>query len=440
MKSLSVFVGQSSSLVQSHTDSLCDRFQFPKTSSLNIQEDFGISVCRDNSVRLCKCSHLLYSLDFCSQCKRNSECIYQSSRKLFESEDYSSVLNICYDFNDPFSVWCYDRLIKFADSEVKSPVTGSILLDNQLNGINGGINNYLSLYSGSKALSFSTFLILRGMEEYLIQNNENTNKSDKIPLSTSDCCRMIACDLSFNFFPHNGLFYSTNAVSSYVNFPYHVCSFSNKIIDLRSSLFRTLTKMDYQKRKGIQSVDIHPLRLLSSNLHTLHLRYQNQFPQHFLALQTSSSMSSTSSSSSFLDCQRDLCGSFCNIRLNPFSNDIFPEAKFIPSRYSSIEVQNSMNWATNSFLKWDLLEGNELLSTSSSDLKPNVTNNAKLLDISVFAFQSYYGLLELKELCQKVKSSLEKGTYKHLLHNSLLGEDEMVDKVIDLHIYLQNKI
>jgi hypothetical protein len=434
MKSLSVYIGSSSSHVQHHTDSLCDRFHFPRVSSLNIQEDFGMSACRDSTLRLCKCSHVLYSLDYCSQCKRNSELIYQSSRKLLESEDYSPVLNLCYDSNDSFCVWCYDHLGKFASSEIKSPVTGSILLSNQLHTINGGIDNYLSLYSVSKALGASSFLIFRGMEEYLIQNNENTSKSDKIPLSYSDCCRMIACDLSFNFFPHNGLFFSTNTVPSYVNFPYHVCSFSNKIIDVRSSLFRTLTKMDYRKRKGIQSVDIHPLRLLSSNLRHLHLGYQNHFPQYFLTLQTSSS--------AVRNFQSDLCGSFCSIRLSSVSNDVFPEAKFIHSPYSSVEVQNAMNWATNSFLKWDLIEGNELVSTSSSlgDLKPKASSTSNPLDVSVFAFQSYYTLIDLKELCGKVKSFLENGSYKHLLHNTLLGEDEMVDKVVDMQIYLQNKI
>lgn len=410
----SIFIGNQSSTIGNVVDSLANRCELRDLPSLHISKGFGRTGQTKEKLTVSSCAHRLYESNYCETCHANQKAIYQATRRLMEERDWNPVWNLTYDFSDPFSIWSYERIVGIVSQECPKSAIGTVMIKSPFQA--SGLDSYLSVCSASMTLAASTYAMLRGTEEY---------HKDGSSYSVTDLCKMVACDLCFTHFPHNGLFYEDG---SYCNFPFHICSSSNRLIDIRTSLYRSLAKIDTKKKKGIHNVEIHPLRLLSSNLHECHLKYTTQYPgllEYFP--------------------QRHIISSYSSIKADKSRK----EMEFFRPIYQEIDVQNAVNWATGGKWDWELLE--DYLSARSILTKKKPAEQkessaaqisgdfaSKPLDISVLVLKSVYAEYDLLHLCEQAKLMISCHSYKHHLQDTRYSEEFILDSILSIENYFRN--
>jgi hypothetical protein len=417
-KPAAIFIGNQSALMGDVIDSVFDRYEFPAMSSLSVLKGFRKSASRNDKVSLCRCSHRLYESNFCQQCENNAEILYQGYRKLLEGQSWSSGLNLSFDFSDSFCFWTYNKLLEFCEEETPKSDIGTLLMGPPSRIT--GIDTFLSISAALKSIEQSSFLLYRGLDEYIREGSSS---------SLVDISKMLACDVSFAFFPHNGLFYNSG---QYSNFPYHVCSFKDKIIDIRTSLYSSLAKIDTKKKKGMHNVDLHPLRILSSNLHEMHLRYLNTYPQLLSFLQS-----------------KTIPISFSTIKLDKKNKEV----RFSSPPYQKIDIENAINWATNGSWKFDLLEENfrtrtltghkssRSKETTEGSASPSISGDfaVKPLDVSILVSKSLYAEMTLLRLCEQAKLLINCNAFRYQFENTIFSQEMILDQIFCIENYFKKE-
>jgi hypothetical protein len=482
-----IYIGQQSQELEKSINSLYRRFQLQTPSSVTIQEypfllppppQSSSKVkptkprkdTRSNCYELYKCSHHhLFSFDFCRFCQANSELIVDSYRNLLEQQDLAPSLSLVFEGYTQFGLWSYLQLVELISIETKNSAYGSVLLKS-VNGVNG-LENFYFLHSAVTALTSSTFCTVRGVDEYLSEvtdphllqqtQHEQPTASSQVKTNSSgiahiqDGYDMIACDLFLGLDNHNSWSYG---LGQYSLWPYHICSANNKLIDIRTSLYRSLQKLDKNKRKGIQTTDIVPMRLAVSNLHHLHLYYENKGQGYMNALKNLSYFGSYGNvsfqvSSTIAKAPAKKTSINGAVAIADFISQIdlggaLGESQFGSSRSNVADVKASLAWATNGST-WELLEENKFNFPSDatesnkpvkskipkgSDSIENSTTRSEL-EVAAIAFKSVYAETDLKCVSSNSQQLMKRKAYDHILSKTSLSYETLYNDLLYLEEY-----
>lgn len=419
-KSANIFLGQTSGEVCEQINELLTQFEIEPLSYLIIEQE-NYSSCKRNSTLLSKCSHSCQDASiYCSGCKESITTLYETTRKLFEELDSTSSINIMMDLFNFKESWLYSNLINFIFEECKSPILGSILLKPHC-GING-VDNYISSFSFSTSLESSSWLILRGFEEYLVNPKLDEELNQIIERSNLECSKTLAADLIFALQTHNG---SVVSQGQFALWPYHICSNREKIIDVRSSLYKTLLKYEKYRKSPQKNNDYHPTRILANNVHSLYLYYQHKYPNFF----------------SYAKMIRTIVGSYATLKYQKKSCRL----SFIDG--PTYDGRMLLNWATKG-CQWNFLDNSifrEFDNINGSKEPainfPRTTNPNDLNEfiISACSFRSIYAEKDILEVNSNTKRQLNLGLYaKHFSDDGFVTLDDIYQStlLIDNIFYL----
>eukprot|EP01040_Poterioochromonas_malhamensis_P002451 gene2451-2606_t len=421
--STTIYIGNQSVIAGRTIESLAGRFGFDSPLSLMVKDGLEKTQFQDNTLSICRCSHLWFDESYCIMCAKNEDTLQQVYRQLLEGQEGARNLYFCVDVCDPFSVWAHGKILDFLDTAVINPSVGTCLIKQLSQSF--GLNSFSAVEGMYAALTRSDFLTIRGLSEYTfdpnssnhtaVSSSSSTESSNKTPqFDLTVLCKRIACDLFFAVAPHDGAIYGQG---EYSLFPCHIASHKNKIIDVRSSLYKSLTRIDSQRAKGVHNCEVHPLRYLSSNLHQLHLSSASRIDSYVKIFNLSSCF-----------------GSGVSFKLDSKAREL----RFMPS-YEAVDVKNAMTWAVNSTFSWEVMDTSRFVERKNLP-KASVSGDfsTKALEVAVFCMESVYGGAEIHEECMRVRDSMRQTAYKMNLSQTSVSYENIVDKMAYLEDYLQS--
>lgn len=328
-----------------------------------------------------------------------------------------------------------------------------------------GIDTFEAIKSFQTAFEISDGIMIRGLDDIyqLITTDSGTNSPKHNDLQMN-----LASDLFISF--SRGLYNHSDISCISSLFPIDVCSTSNKLFDVRTSLWKTL------KRTTKGGSQYNPLRAMSSNLHALHLttiadkmHYDSSLPTHEInntvlsTLNSNSMLSNVINSATLVDIIPDKVGKF----------------NIIPTLSSAYDVSVALEWACPHTI-WpvglgtaayrDISTGlitkgnsnnlniNQSLSSSSqtlignnhnmdSNIKKNIllsetnnnnNNSNNESKISAISFQSPYASFCVKNLCYKTKLLLDMKAFskKKNNNNNIINEFDLIDSLESVINYI----
>jgi hypothetical protein len=256
-------------------------------------------------------------------------------------------ISIISDLADQFSAWGSHIVLEAIRSNFPELLILSILIK-PLAEING-LKCYQSLLSVHSSLNFADCVLIRGYDDAINTCNVESASSNDLQYSLEEVNTVIACDIIFATFPNDGIINNKkqqqNAEDTigllHNNWPFNTCTHTDKIIDVRSSLYRILVKK--QKKKSKNTLDYNAIRAMCANIHSLHVSYSTLYP-------------------SFFEENIDLADSSNNTRVKVTSAnyvDILINEKLIFINNNSVETAEQVNkdllvsfkWATPNF-RW----------------------------------------------------------------------------------------
>lgn len=295
---------------------------------LYIDKEIGADKYTRCCLHLEPCNHLLPSsmgnYGGCETCNRNCNRILDRVHALFEASDNVRNVGIISDAYNQFACWSTGIVLDYINAEFPGISIISILMKPYMGG-QGGIDSYFCLDSAMNALEFSSSVTFRGFDDMMFSSSGMDGSDSGVSNSRNDqhysiaeLNHIIACDLWTALAPNNGLSCPTGYLASsimsrctlYTLYPIHyipytpqvvktslplslcfpqsglyhlwphdVASPRSKVIDVRSSLYRALCKINHQAGRkqstssSRQPAEYNPMRSLASNLHSLHVSY-----------------------------------------------------------------------------------------------------------------------------------------------------------------------
>eukprot|EP01039_Chlorochromonas_danica_P004208 gene4211-4622_t len=427
-----IYLGQSGEHLHQAITELNSQVCFPTPSSLCINHTFSPSVrgchlhlkpCPIHPILPGNSSSTSSEHNSCVICRENQESVDVEVHRLMETMDYVSgqqvtVLGGITEAGSDSKT--YHHLLNLLLEDYPQ-------LELHLSVVEGGarprgVDAYSTLLALDRLWQHypnTSSLLLRNFEDFLYEDDVERARKTSGPsqtVSLQDYYHWLACDLWPIVTPSS----STSLLASYgreeeeeennplllsrsLLWPYHIRSHPVLLIDVRTSLYRTLQKTTTASRSGKSKgeVEIQPSRLLATSLHRLHQSYQERFPHYFPLLERSSRMISVMSISLDSRAQRwrEVIGKDLNVQ-----------------------------WATKG-LKWLLYE--DWVEPTVLESKLPKAGKGQMV-VSTVSFQSPYIHAELLNLLDGVQGLLSVQAHRHLL-----GDDQWED-IIEATLRLED--
>jgi hypothetical protein len=378
-----------------------------------------------------KCGHRLPYGEFCSFCEQNRLDISENLRVLLEQQDSNNSTLVVADMCSTSSMWSYDQSMEILAEMLPRSTLGTmfILPFRQLHGWDA----FFASYCFSLGLQSSTYLVIRNLFEHLFVENNSSGSTAGIKTAEAgieDIAEKIAADILPNFvFEDRKL----QGDSHRISWPYSVCSYGDRVIDMRSSL---LYKLQMLRKKKPSRDHLHPLKVVASSLHHLNLFYQD-------ICASNEQMINFYQQDRYLIDFQDL---IYDRKFGAISCDIIPGLR----KYGSHDMAKLFGHATPG-LTWNLLDdifppiaeaaeeiGNRNVTQSAARRsktsgnppitgKMSISSDAgvafndgntnapeHLESLGSISFQSPFGEMELLRTSQYSKQMLRQGGYRHL--------------------------
>lgn len=372
--------------------------------------------------QLPRCCHNYVEPDEqCSTCGDRIKVLGEQFKLYLDSFESYTAVTVIAEIHTAFSLWVYDQLVGFFDCYKLKSKLQTVLLKPPHKPC--GIENAFAVYISALALESSCAVIVRGGDEYLVEFDPEATISVKqvLSLDFADISWIIACDLWPMFIPNNGAFYDQG---QYILWPNHFVSTSCKVIDIRSSLHKTFAKLESKSRNANSDMDLKPVRLLSSNVHHLHLSYLAQCKERLLQHPTGFDINLASYTTMVLDTK-------------------VKQFRFVhPGSVHDGEFTSLLGWATNG-LTWTVLEENNLLSnyviSKSKVISATTTQSSTQIKFATVVLESLYGIQDLFFYCEKTKDILLSGAFNHRLHErAYISLKSISDAITVVESYLDS--
>ncbi len=380
----------------------------PVSSSVN--DDNNVLFHRFNISRCCH--HYLNPVpSYCSPCQERPTVLLGWCQSFLDSIESCSMITIVAEIHSPMSVWVYQQLISFFRSIKVSSRIATVLLKPPINP--GGIENSYAVLLTSLALEYSCAIYIRGIDEYLVEVEGEVTKQS---VDGGELAYLIACDLWPMFVPNDAVCYDEG---QYILWPHHFVTTLCKVIDMRSTLFRTITSLKKSERS--RHGDLKHNQILSSNVHHLHRVYlsdvwpspTNTMGKYNLASKIEAILDRKIKKLRFVD------------RLNSS-----------PDKFTSL-----LEWATPP-IQWVLLEESDdfqsYFNSATVTSSPNASSEIKIATIT---FASPYGMQDLQLFCDKARNILYNGAYRHIFQEtSLMSIGHISNSISAIESYLYQEI
>lgn len=381
----------------------------PVPSSIN--DDNNSFLFRRFNISRC-CHHYLNPAAYtCSPCQERPKLLLEWCQSFLDSVESCSMITIVAEVHSPMSVWVYQQLISaFRSIKVDSRIE-TVLLKPPINLC--GIENSYAVLLTSLALESSCAIYIRGIDEYLVEVEGEVTKQS---VDGDEIGYLIACDLWPIFVPNNAVCYDEG---QYILWPHHFVTTQCKVIDVRSTLFRTITSLKKSERS--RHGDLKHSQILSSTVHHLHRAYiSNGWSS---PTKTMGKYNLASKIEVILD------------RKNK-------KLRFVDRLNSSHENFTSLlEWATPS-IQWVLLEeSSNFQSYFNSATVASSANASSEIKIAVITFDSPYGMQDLQLFCDKARNILYNGAYRHIFQEaSLMSIGHISNSISAIESYLYQEI
>lgn len=397
------FIGESGAHLQEALAALDRRLEFDSLPSLCTTQSFKPSAADSGRLHLPQCpSNCMICWDqLCLHCCQSRKDAHKAMRRAVEQLDYLSSVSIVGGASSPFERWAWSQTLENLRDDYGRLAIHSTVLRPYLGDC--GVNAYYSVLATTQILDHCTSIMIRGSEDFLFEDEiDQARKTSGAAreLSLRDYYHWLACDMWCVLAPHND-------AGRYMLWPQHICSYPQRLYDVRTSLHRTLQKLAAAAKGSRKGIDVAPARFVSTALHRLHLCYQQRFPAPFPLLSETVRMASSTL-----------------MRLDSVRQRILFQAP-------QSETQVGVHWASPG-LRWMLYEDlcdhylatPPVASLDSHDAKPvSVLGN---IPIAALAFQSPYATLDLLSLLRRVQGLLTARAFEHVVSDTTGGTMESV--------------
>lgn len=444
-----IYIGQGACALARSIHDLNKKLQYPDIPSLLLDEE--AVVVKPNSLsrkgkspeklrhepmtkfHLPRCGHgILEAERECLVCRDKTSQVFIVLKQFCENRDYASCIYIVAEIHTAFACWIYDRVMEYLQLDGFAAAINTVLVKPALR--ISGIDNVYATYISAMALEHSKQVLLRGIDEYLSIPDLASNEKNNLSYDAVDLHHIIACDLWPALACHDGTFYENG---QYYLWPNHLAHSSSKLFDVRTSLFKTLQKVDRHKKKGgTSNLDINPNRILASNVHHLHLSYLSVHPNLI---------------SNQLKKENQLfLGSHVKMRMDQEGG----KNSFLRSLdQGGSDFTSLMGWATNG-VKWELIEEcsayNLYSRAPTSQKSTRTTQQAKTekaneeerisgmkIPFTAVVFDSIYAREDLQVIIDRTMDLLATNAYSHRFNeDTYLCKDSIFDCVTLIHSHL----
>lgn len=243
-----------------------------------------------------KCSHfgVEYHAD-CSSCAVNCQSVEERLISLLHNPKFVTLperLVIIYDLCSKSGLTTLDHTISFVSSNFPHISIVAVMLKPYYSIY--GIDVYYAIMALQLAVSMAAAVMIRGNEDSVDSSYKDEYVSyGQISLADSD--HRIAADLWAGFGPSDRMSPSTSPL--FIQWPLDTCSMYNKIIDVRSSMYRSLEIQKATTTTTKRKVEYHSLRSMAANIRVLHNFYCSQYT-HFLGNISAASKRATGATAS----------------------------------------------------------------------------------------------------------------------------------------------
>eukprot|EP01038_Epipyxis_sp_PR26KG_P006090 gene6090-8393_t len=423
------------------------------------------------SVFLEKCNSIpfdVFNHQSCQICSHNIMQIHDFIYSfLMMSSGYIKQVMIICDLGTPFGSWILPLTLDFISSQFSFLPMIVVLIKPHLP--ISGISNYYSLLSIHSSLLHqqSYCVIIRDIQDAIVLAEKESsfiNNDNGSSFAMNQIYFIIACDLWVC------LLSSVNDLNLF-----DICSFHSKIIDIRSSLYRLLQKLEKKnKNNKIQIsnnnindslIEYNYLRAMSSNIHSLHMSYQplhdKEGMSQYCAYAQLDCLQNRRKSDAHMsyyfhlndnhkillnELMTSLHWAAPNVTWNTIlrntSNDDMNDMKSIYSNIStnSISSNSSRSGMTNNipYSSRSDLSRISRMSTISSHNNNNNNNNNQMSNnnvISLLYFQSKYGQYDLKAICDQSKKLIDCGAYIHIAEEEGFSASLLLDMIHNIEAW-----
>lgn len=398
-----IYIGQSGQQLRDALYSLDKRLGCVSPPSLLLDQQFRPSDPGECHLRKCGRDMVCWEPG-CFVCGKNVVDLHDGMRRLAEQLDFMSTVTLVADVSSPFGHWAADQALDYVLDEFAPVCLHSVLLQPVAC---GGMDAYSSLLACSRLTEHSTTLMMRGADEFLFEDevevSRKTSGAARV-LGLEDYYHWLACDLWTALRPQLSM-----QSRRYALWPHHVCSYPKRLVDVRSSLHKTLHVLSAQA-KGRRTPDLVPARIVSSSLHRLHLCYQQKYP--------------------------DMLPSIADTARIASSAVLRIEQHRVQVHSSAADASTAVHWASKG-VKWMLYEDicDQLLSSAPA---PPAECDGPLgkMPVSALAFESPYAEMELLGLARRCRAQAEVGAFAQQLAAQGRQMEEVQDAVMLLQDFL----
>jgi hypothetical protein len=350
----------------------------------------------------------------CSSCNKSRQQVRKSIRSLLEELDYLNSITLICDTSNQFDHWLLDTATTYLMDHCKAIEMHGIAL-RPIYTVNG-LDAHRSTLMYSKMLTHCSSVTLRGCKEFFFEDEvEASRKTSGAArcLSMEDYYHWLGCDI---WFLSRRACVAASAHPSYTLWPRHICSYPSKLVDVRSSLHRTLLKVESALKGSRKGADLVPHRLVSSSLHHLHLAYQH----------SQSHLPSQLSYHDLIWHQRLRMASMCSAHIDSTSRayHVAPSGQDVPG----------LHWATKG-LHWLVSEDVYGPFQDAASVGRKGTG-LRLLDnvpLAIMSFESPYMELDIMNACTSTKRLLATGAFNHRLSASTgIAAEDLLDATLNL--------
>ncbi|RYH06048.1 hypothetical protein EON65_43360 [archaeon] len=385
----SIFFGQPGNYLKESLHNLDRELAFSSSGSSQICLDQEFRLSNSASSRLKRCgTDMVCWLCDCSCCLQNQEALWNQVSTLLEELDYVSSISLVGGCSDPFDLLVVDSILEYLELNCPGISLRNVSLKHGVH--TSGMDSYYSTMLYARMKSAATSFTIRGLDDFLYEDEIEASRKTSGAVRVQDLrdyYHYLACDLWPLFKKHDGL-----STGVYALWPWHVCTYPRKLFDIRTSIYKTLHKVNAAAKGSRKTVDLVPHRIVSTSLHRLHM----------------------CSMAKYADIVCDEWSQYARVAsVSNFS--VFSERNIVNMDCSRQNNTSAVfNWAAKG-LQWIHYE--DMYAAENSPVKVDRRGSGVLdhVPLSAACFESPYAELDIVSTYKRARAMLQAGAYAHKL-------------------------